>query len=270
MSRVTTAVVLFTGLALTAGCAQPPLIKGAASTGPGVGSTPTSTATTPAPNPSASLLDGESALQIWTEAQTAARAAKTVHVVARMADGKDKLSVDLGLAHGGDVGGTIALNGQRMTLERHNGVTYLKTGPGFWQVFYAGNVPAQKFTNHWVRWTKDDRSLKGIIELLDMDYWVKNSTVGLDKKTRKNLRVIAGKEIGGEQTVGLADHAVGQDTASTGTMYVSIASGLPMTLLVGTDSSQYLKYRDWNAGVDFEAPQESYDLDPYLAGPATS
>ena len=259
MSRVITAAALVTGLALTAGCSQPPLIKGA--------ETPAATAdpTTPTPGPAASPFGGESAHQIWTEAQAAARAATTVHVVAKMVDGTDRMSVDLNLAHGGDASGSITLNGRRMTLERHDGIAYLKAGLGFWQAFDAGQAPAQKFANHWIRWTKDDRSLKDIDDLLDMDYWVKNTTVGMDKKTRQNLRVIAGKTIGGEETVGLADHAAGADTAATGTMYISTSTGLPVTLRLGTDGSQYLKYRDWNAAVDFEAPLTSFDLDPYLA-----
>jgi hypothetical protein len=259
MSRAMMAAVLLLSVVLCGGCSGSDSGTG---TGSGTGTvTQQDTGTTASSTPTR---PGMTAAQIWNQAQIDAEQARAVHVVAKLLDGKDAISIDLQVTADQKATGDLVLGGHRLTVRRTGKVLYFKADKGYWEAF-SDKATAKKFAAKWIKVTKGPAAMSPLFEFTGMSYFTDEA---MDKSAAdlKHLVRIPGIKIDGEQTIGLSDKPAGKATAESGTLYVA-ASGppLPQTWTIGTDGSQYIRFQNWNQAVPVDAPQGAFDLDPYLA-----
>ena len=78
----------------------------------------------------------------------------------------------------------------------------------------------------------------------------------------KNMEIIPGKAIDGQNTVGLSETPVGEETADSGVFLFAAAElALLMNVDIGTEGKQYMKFRSWNKPVNAKAPKGAVDFD---------
>ena len=254
-TRATTAATLLACLTLTAGCSKsgPEVIA----TGPAQTS---AAATSAAPEPSATeatAVDGLSAVEVWKKTKTDADAAKSVHVAARLLDGKELIAINLKLSEAGKAFGTLAFNGDKITVRRLGKTLYFKADRGFWTT-NADAATAKALANKWIMVKKGfSKDMEQFFQLTDMDYVV-SDMMSLSAAEQQTLKLVPGIDIGRQKTIGLAETDAGQ--AQLQTLYLSADDpALPLNLTFA-DSDQFMKFRSWGQDFTVLAPRGAIDL----------
>jgi len=256
MSRATMAVTLLACLAFTVGCSNSD--PEAVATTPGTGSTIVGSG----PAETATPLDGLSALEVWKRTRTAAAGSTSVHVAARLIDGRQRIALNLKTTDSGKAVGTLILNGNQISVRRLGGTLYFKADRGFWTA-NADAATAAILANKWIMVKKGfSADMEQFFQLTDMNFLL-HDALSLTASEQKGLQRVAGIDVGRQPTVGLADPTPGG--TGTGddvqTLYVSNADpALPMTFTLDADSTQYMKFRGWNQDFTVVAPAGAIDL----------
>ncbi|WP_427892444.1 hypothetical protein ACQHIV_05990 [Kribbella sp. GL6] len=222
---------------LVAGCRGPaPAADEALGTTP----PPTTTSITPAapttpkptPTPTADI-SKLSAAKILAKAQAAAKAAKSVRMKGTIADGRDRMTLDVRLAKGAGQG-TIKTNGITTTVMVIGKTAYLKLSDDFWRGQAKSKAQADAviglIAGRWIRTTLDSK------EFSDFALFADKAAVfdGMFEPTGK-VRKTAPRTIGGVPAIGLRD--------SDGTLWVDRATGRPLRLETsGTDVVTFTEY----------------------------
>lgn len=255
MPRATKAVTLLACLTLTAACSgADPVVAGSQPSAGTTSAAASATATEP-PNP----LDGLSAKEVWEKTAVDAGKAKSVHIAARLLDGKDKVALNLKLDSSGKAFGALILNGDKMTIRRLGQTLYFKANRGFWTT-NADAATAAALANRWIMVKKSTSAdLKDLFDLTDLDSLLDDS-LSLTRAQQKRLQLIDGIDIGTQKTVGLSDKQPAGD-GEFQTLYVSAAEPtLPLNFAVNEDKSQYMKFRGWGEDFTVVAPKDAIDL----------
>jgi hypothetical protein len=275
MSRATTAAALLLILPLAAGCsgAKHGAVSAAVTSGSTKStdssstnddtndstsddsasdpSTPTATRT---PKPKPKPFAGKTAGEIWQQATKAAERAETVHIVARIKDGKQLQFLDLQISHHKAIG-TISINSGKVEIRRIGSTIYLKGNAKYWRDSGGDAATAKLLTKNWIKPSLKDKDIRGLADFTDMNKFIDESLI-LSKSDRKELRRIPGITIRGHSTVGLADYEPGEITADSGIAYIQ-ATG-PARLLemrFKKDPRQYIKFEDWNQSFTVPVPK---------------
>jgi hypothetical protein len=258
MFRATKAVIVLACLTLTAGCSgSDPVV---ASNLPETGATTSAAApATPAATEATNPLDGLSAKEVWQKTKADAAEAKSVHIAARLVDGKDKIALNLKLDSSGKAFGAMILNGDKMTIRRLGQTLYFKADRGFWTT-NGDAATAKALANKWIMVKKSTApDLKDLFDLTDLDSLLDDS-LSLTRAEQKRLKLIDGIDIGTQKTVGLSDKRPSGE-GEFQTLYVSATEPtLPVNFAVNEDKSQYMKFRGWGENFTVVAPKGAIDL----------
>jgi hypothetical protein len=255
MSRLTMVAGLLACLGLTAGCSSSD--PGEAVTAPVT--TEVAGSATAEPSEPASALAGMSAAQVWAKTKADVADVKSVHIAAKMVDGKDRISLNLKLSDKGKALGVMTINGDELTIRRLGDVLYFKAQRGFW-VKNAGAdaTSAKEMAARWFRSTKGaSKDTADFFQFTDMKVLLKE-TMKMTAAERKSLKRVKGITIAGQKTVGLSIKSQELDR-----LYVTDADpALPMNMMMVKDKQQYMKFRGWNEDFQVKAPTGSVNMDP--------
>jgi hypothetical protein len=248
MPRTETAAALLIGVLLVAGCSgsKPDYVKGETNLNAvGIDSEPAGN----------SPLAGMSALQIWEKTKADADQFRSVRVAARFLDGEQ---IDLRMTDTGKVSGRLKIRGDQVQVRRLGKTLYLKAGLRFW----TRNTDAQTartLNGKWVTVRKGSSSdLEQFFQLTDMDFIV-SDIMSLSAEEQKTLKLVPGIDIGSAKTVGLAEADNGEGDAQT--LYLAAADpAVPLNLNFGTDSEQFMKFRDWGENFSVAPPPDAISL----------
>jgi hypothetical protein len=183
---------------------------------------------------------GLTAEQILDKATKAAGDAKSVHMKGEIKEDDSSFKIDMAIEEGKGADGTIAAEGQEIKLLQVGKTLYMKGGP------FAELSPDLK--DKWIK-----------AEGNDADEF--NDITSMDKvfadmlKPEGKIEIVAGKEIGGKQTVGLKD-AAGSDgkTDDKGILYISKEGPAYPLLIESTGAGGGLQFIEWNESFDVKAP----------------
>jgi hypothetical protein len=275
MPRITTAAVLLAALTLVGGCS---------SGSPEAGSNAAATTDTDSPSSTESPSSGEAtadplatagatavpvdsaaparpfpgltAAQILRQSRAAVTQAKSAHVVARIKDGRDLITLNLLMARNQQAYGIVAVNGNKFTLRRINSrLLYFKADRKFWKSSGADRPTTALLANRWIKATKGTKDFADSISLTPAE--------------ARHLHRVRGITVDGQPTIGLADAARGEETKDSGTLYVATTGpALPLSEVNALDHSQLLKFKEWNRHVRVTAPADALDLNDLKGGPA--
>ena len=255
MPRTTMVATVLTCLTLTAACgASDPDTQ---ATGPAAATSSVPAATTAVtPTTPASELEGLSAAQVWKKLETDVAKAKSVHVVMSAVDGKKPIKFDLKLSTSGKAQGTMALEGGTITMRRIGKVLYYKAD----RAFYTKNADAETaklMAGRWIQTSKGaDKDMDEMFSLTYLGPMLKES-LKMTASEKKSLKRVPGKEIEGQETVGLRTNSKELDT-----LYAS-ATGptLPLYVTAAKSKTEYVKFQDWNQDFSVTKPADAMNLD---------
>jgi hypothetical protein len=249
MSRAPMAATLLVGLLLTAGCSGSKPISAA---GPAKASAGTTTGSEPAAvkNP----LTGLSAQEIWAESQKDLTEAKSVHMAVKALDDGEWTSLNLKTSPK-KAFGTIRIGKTTIVVRRIGKVLYFKGNKAFWSDG-GDKATAAKVAGHWIKTTKgDSKEMDGIFELTELPYLLKEF-LDVEESDVKNLEIIPGRSIGGQNTVGVSDAPAGKPTAESAAIFIAADElAFPMNIDLGAGGKQYMKFRNWNKPVNVVVPK---------------
>jgi hypothetical protein len=255
MARATMAIALLVAVTLVGGCsgADPLTASGQPTDGAAV------TSAAPDPVETSTPLDGLSAQEVWKKATGDAAEAESVHVIAKLLDGSERVAINLKLDSTGHATGTVGLNGDKIAVRRLGKILYFKADRTFW-ITNADLATANVLANKWIMVKKGfSKDMEQFFELTDLDFIVRDAlTLTADEK--KALTLKPGIDIAGQPTVGLTDEGSTKNTQKQ-TLYISATDpALPMTFTLGNGKSQSMKFRGWNKGFTVVAPYGAIDL----------
>lgn len=257
MYRATTAAALLAGLALTAGCSS----SAPEATGTTPAATPSAATTSAGTDPTAasSPLDGLSAVDVWKKTKADATAAKTVHVAAKLLDGKEAIGINLKLSDADRAFGTLSFNGDKITVRRLGQTLYFKADRGFWAT-NADAATAKALADKWIMVKKGfSKDMEQFFQLTDIDF-ILDDALSLTAVEQKTLKLAPGVDIGTQPTIGLTEGS-STEAAAFQLLYVSAADpALPLNFAMSSDNSQYMKFRGWNEKFTVVAPKDAIDL----------
>jgi len=245
MPRATMAATLLLALALTAGCSSSPEKAGGAAAS--------------APAKSTSPLTGMSALEVWAKTKSDADATKSVHVTGKFLDGEQKIGMDLKMTDAGKVFGVLTLNNDQILVRRLGKTLYFKADRGFWTK-NADAATATALAGKWVKVKQGSSAdLEQFFDLTDMDFIV-SDVMSLSAAEQQTLKLAPGVGINHQKTVALVDETTTEE-AEVETLYVSASDpALPLHLAIGSDNSQFMKFRSWDKDFTVVAPEGAIDL----------
>ena len=257
LPRATTAAALLACLTFLAGCSGSNS-KAPEATGSADPSAPAPSTGSAEPGDT-SALAGLSAQEVWQKSVADAAAAKTVHVAAKLLAGKEKIGLDLKLSDVGKAFGTLTFDGNKITIRRLGNTMYLKADKGFWTT-NADAATAKVLADKWIMAKKGfSAGLEQFFQLTDIDF-VLDDALKLTTAEQKALKLAPGVDIGSAKTVLLSD-GTGGDPAQAQLLYVAAADpALPLNFDLGSDNSQFMRFRDWNEKFIVLPPKGAIDL----------
>jgi hypothetical protein len=188
------------------------------------------------------------ATQVVADAQKAALAASSVHVVGTITDNGQPLEVDLILVKGKGGKGSLNENGLKFELVRIGNDAYIKGTDAFLRKF-AGAQAATLFHDKWLKGSAQSGELAALTPLTDANQLFKAALGQHGRLANKGETDYRG------DTVVEID-----DTTQGGTLYVA-AKGDPYPVaLKGTAKQGSVAFDDWNADATVEAPKGAVDL----------
>jgi hypothetical protein len=239
------AATLLLAVVLTAGCSSSPDKAGSAGAS--------------APAKDTSPLSGMSALEVWAKTKSDADATKSVHITAKFLDGEQKIGMNLKMTDSGKVFGELKVNNDEILVRRLGKTLYFKSDRGFW-TRNADAATAAALGGKWVKVQQGfSADLEQFFELTDMDFIV-SDVMSLSAAEQETLKLEPGIGINHQKTVALVDETTSTE-AELQTLYVSVSNpALPLHFAIGSDNSQYMKFRSWNKDFTVVAPQGAIDL----------
>ncbi|MFD7161626.1 hypothetical protein ACFV9C_44075 [Kribbella sp. NPDC059898] len=216
-------------------------------------STPTVVPTTPKPTPTADISTLPAA-KILAKAQAAANAAKSVRMKGTMADGRDRMTLDLRLAKGGGQG-TIMMDGTAITVMVIGKTAYLKLSDEFWRSQTKSKAEADAMVGliagRWIRTTLDKKEFRDFAMFGDKAAAFEGILDAMGK-----VRKTAPRTIDGVPAIGLRD--------SEGTLWVDRATGRP--LRVETSGTDVVTFSEYDRVTTPKAPPADQVIDGEALG----
>jgi hypothetical protein len=228
MLRATLTATLLATLALATGCSSSKSDATPASTSP---------AATATPSAASSAFPGLTAVQIWKQSQQAAHTGTSVHVIADLADGKNRDQLDMRISRDHKAFGTLTSAGVSVTIRRTGSALYFTS---------AGHG--------WTKASKSDKAYAAFYNVTDMDAFVKQS-LSLTSADEKVLARVPGITINSQPTVGLNDPVQATTNDEPGVLYVAATGkAYPLEVTLTDGSKQFIKFQDWDQPVSVAAP----------------
>jgi hypothetical protein len=248
MRHRATAALLIACVIATTGCSHDKSGVRAANTG---------TAVEPIGNQSP--LTGLSALQVWEKTKADADAAGSVHIAAHLLDGEQKMTMNLKMTDAGKVFGFIQVRGQKVMVRRLGRTLYLKAQRGFWTTTGDAGL-APELAGRWIKVRQGFApDLEEFFQLTDMDFVVAD-LMSLSAAEQTALKLVPGIDVGRNKTVGLAGESLSAE-AQFQTLYVSATEPcLPLDFSIGSDQTQYMRFRGWDEDFTVVRPKGALDL----------
>ena len=266
MRRALMATSLAASLTLLAGCSDSDPEKTAKASAPSASSSAGSSAspsTDAEPAKPANPLEGLSARQVFAKSKAAFKDSESVHVVARLKDGKDRIVINLKLNDTGKAIGSLTINGSKIDIRRRGKTLYYQGDRKFWKDA-AGNQAANLFVDKWLMTKQSAHEIDEFFDLTDLDFY-RDESMKLNAAERRGLRLVKGINVAGQATVGLKDTVGPKD--ERGTLYVAAADpALPMKF--ATKDGQFLRFQDWGLTITVRAPKNPLDIAELMAAAA--
>jgi hypothetical protein len=137
---------------------------------------------------------------------------------------------------------------------------YFKGNKSFWNSD-GDAASAAKLAGHWIKTTTAKKDFSEFIDLTSKDFLLEEF-LDLTESDVETMKIIPGKSIDGQNTVGLSETPVGEETADSGVFLIAAAElALLMNVDIGTEGNQYFKFRSWNKPVNVTAPKGAVDFD---------
>jgi len=198
----------------------------------------------PAPKP----LEGLTAQQIFDKAKAAATAAGSVHV-SGVSEG---VTMDVSAAKSGDGQGTMSFEGEgKIEMLVRGGQIYVKGDKKFWTT-NADKTVAQLLSGKWLKDAKKEPQFGELAEIVSLDQILAE---GL--KPEGTLSIVDGRDVDGQETVGLRDTSAKGDE---GVLYIANAQDALPLLIVSSDGEQ-IAFTEWGATVTVAAPPKDLVID---------
>jgi hypothetical protein len=199
----------------------------------------------------ASAAAAETPEQMVSTSLTAARSARSVHVVATGLQSGQPLSFDLRLVAGRGGGGTLRMGKLRFDMVRVGPNAYFKGGSAFWTQF-GGATLAQLLQGKWIRASATTGDLASFTPLTDI-----KQLFNAILSSHGALKAGGRKTIGGMPAVGVVDIS----KRGGGTLWIA-ATGTPYPLeITQTGGNGVIRFEDWNKPVSLTAPKHALDFD---------
>lgn len=179
----------------------------------------------------------------------AAKAAKSVRLVATVNDGTQVIKIDAVMTKTASKGRMVMSAVGTVDLIQYGKVLYLRGDAKFWATATKDDAEAAKaaplLVGKWIQYGGNDAETKQMKDLITLGSWTK--ILGEFHPAKR----VAGKKVAGKATVGLID-TTGKDG---GIEYVA-AAGAPYPLLMtANDKSLTLSFSDWNKSVKIAKPK---------------
>jgi hypothetical protein len=136
---------------------------------------------------------------------------------------------------------------------------YLKADKGFWTT-NADAATAKALADKWIMAKKGfSADLEQFFQLTDIDF-ILDDALKLTAAEQKALKLAPGIDIGTAKTVVLSDEST-SDPAQAQLLYVAAADpALPLNFDLGSDDSQFMRFRGWNQKFTVLPPKGAIDL----------
>jgi hypothetical protein len=223
------------------------LLTACGSSGGSTSTAPTATSASRSPAPTPTPFAGQTAEQVLAAAKAAAATAKSVHVKGSVTQDGETMTLDMTMAAGGLADGTMTVQGGLLTLRRIGQEAYMQGDKKFWAASGAGEAAAL-LTGKWIKMPIAQKDFGDFNSFTDLKTFVAEGLTPEGTVTR-----VAGKPIGGVETVGLSDGT----SDGAGILYISTGTP-PYPLLTepvaGATSTDRMEFSDWDAAVDITAP----------------
>ncbi|MFF0345719.1 hypothetical protein [Kribbella sp. NPDC004875] len=245
---------------LVAGCqGSDPATSDAIGTTPTPAPTPTSSSTTPpAGKPPGSTpadsIAGLSVGKILARTQAAAKAASSVRMKGSLADGSDRIVLDIRLGRTGGQG-TMSMNGAPFSLIVLDRTAYLKLSEKFWRAQIPSKADADavisRVGGRWIRTSLSDKDLGELAAFASKPAFFDTlfEPTGTPRKT-------APRTVDGVPAIGLRD--------TDGTLWVDAATARPLRLESG--GADALTFSEYNRAATPKAPPADQVIDGKALG----
>lgn len=226
----------------------------AASQTPAAPTTTPKPAPKPAPTTPAADISGLSAAKILSKTQAAAKAATSVRVKGSLADGSERIVMDVRLGKTGGQG-SVTVNGAVFALIVIDRTAYFKPSEKFWRSQFRTKKEADAAIalvgNRWIKVSLTDKDLADLVAFASKPEFF-DQLFEPDGKVRKT----APRTVDGVPSIGLR--------ASDGTLWVDRATGRPVRLeSSGTDA---LAFSEYNTFTTPKAPPADQVIDGKALG----
>jgi hypothetical protein len=194
---------------------------------------------------------GKPAQQIVQDAVKAAQSANSVRMSGSIPGPSSSLSVDLRVAKPSSATGTIALEGNNVTIVRVGDTVYLNGDRGFWTRL-LGAAAGKRFAGRWLKASASASNVAGFARLTDINQFFKGAVQSHGTLVKKGTKTFDRRQV-----IAIVDTGQGG-----GTLYVA-AQGkpYPVALLGGTAAAKgTIRFADWNANVSVTAPTGAVPL----------
>jgi hypothetical protein len=190
--------------------------------------------------------ESKSADQIASDAQDAAKSAKSVHVHGKIVLRGVPLQLDLHLVRNVGAVGQMGLKGGTVRLVRVDSKVYMNGNEAFWAA-YGGPAAARLYSNRWLTVPSGSSQVAPFVRLTDIDQLF-GGTIGGHGKIEKGGTTT----YNGNQVIALKEQA-----SSGGTLYVA-ATGTPYPVAIlspNAGSEGSVAFDRWDKPVAISAPK---------------